>query len=244
MSGNYVINIGRQLGSGGKEIGEKLAARLGIDFYDKELINLASEESGLCKEFFEKADEKASQGIIGGLFGKGKGAAIGAAVGAAVGTGAGVAIGHKMDKKAAEAAKIEGAQVEVVKDANNLDAVKVTFDSGILFAFNSSTLSNDAKASLRDLAKILKEDTTTDIAIIGHTDKVGTYEANMKVSKNRAYAVENYLQDCGVSPSQFKQVEGVGYNEYDESLSAAQNRRVVIFMYASEQMIKNAEAGK
>ena len=69
MSGNYAINIGRQLGSGGKEIGEKLAARLGIDFYDKELINLASEESGLCKEFFEKADEKASQGIIGGLFG-------------------------------------------------------------------------------------------------------------------------------------------------------------------------------
>ena len=65
MNGNYVINIGRQLGSGGKEIGEKLAARLGIDFYDKELINLASEESGLCKEFFEKADEKASQGIIG-----------------------------------------------------------------------------------------------------------------------------------------------------------------------------------
>ena len=70
MSGNYVINIGRQLGSGGKEIGEKLAARLGINFYDKELINLASEESGLCKEFFEKADEKASQGIIGGLFGR------------------------------------------------------------------------------------------------------------------------------------------------------------------------------
>ena len=69
MSGSYVINIGRQLGSGGKEIGEKLAARLGIDFYDKELINLASEESGLCREFFEKADEKASQGIIGGLFG-------------------------------------------------------------------------------------------------------------------------------------------------------------------------------
>ena len=63
MSGNYVINIGRQLGSGGKEIGEKLAARLGIDFYDKELINLASEESGLCKEFFEKADEKASKAL-------------------------------------------------------------------------------------------------------------------------------------------------------------------------------------
>ena len=69
MGNNFIINIGRQLGSGGREIGEKLAARLGIDFYDKELIRLASEESGLCCEFFEKADEKASQGIIGGLFG-------------------------------------------------------------------------------------------------------------------------------------------------------------------------------
>lgn len=51
MDGHYVINLGRQLGSGGKEIGEKLANDLGIAFYDKELINLASEESGLCKEF-------------------------------------------------------------------------------------------------------------------------------------------------------------------------------------------------
>ena len=39
MSGNYVINIGRQLGSGGKEIGEKLAVRLGINFYDKEPVS-------------------------------------------------------------------------------------------------------------------------------------------------------------------------------------------------------------
>lgn len=69
MEEKFVVNIGRQLGSGGREIGEKLAERLGIDFYDKELINLASEESGLCREFFERADEKASQGIIGGLFG-------------------------------------------------------------------------------------------------------------------------------------------------------------------------------
>ena len=166
------------------------------------------------------------------------------AVGAAVGTGAGVAIGHKMDKKAAEAAKIEGAQVEKVTDTNGLAAVKVTFESGILFGFNSSALSNTSKASLRELAQILKEDPTTDIAIVGHTDKVGTYEANMKVSKDRAYTVENYLQDCGVSPAQFKQVEGVGYNQYDDSMTASQNRRVDIYMYASEQMIKNAEAGK
>lgn len=65
----FIINIGRQLGSGGREVGEKLSARLGISFYDKELIRLASEASGLCAEFFEKADERASQGLVGGLFG-------------------------------------------------------------------------------------------------------------------------------------------------------------------------------
>ena len=65
----FVVNIGRQLGSGGREIGERLAHRLNISFYDKELIQLASEESGLCREFFEKADERPSQGIMGGLFG-------------------------------------------------------------------------------------------------------------------------------------------------------------------------------
>lgn len=67
MDENYVINIGRQLGSGGHEIGEKLGARLGIDLYDNELINVASEKSGLCKEFFERADEEASQGMFGVL---------------------------------------------------------------------------------------------------------------------------------------------------------------------------------
>ncbi|MDR0989074.1 MAG: OmpA family protein [Prevotellaceae bacterium] len=185
----------------------------------------------------------AAGAIIGGLLGKGKGAAIGAALGAAVGTGAGVVIGKKMDKKAAEAAKIEGAQVEQVTDNNGLAAVKVSFDSGILFGFNSASLNNTSKASLRQLAEILRSDKTTDIAIIGHTDKVGTYEANIKVSKERAYSVENYLQECGVSPAQFKQVEGVGYNQYDETKTADQNRRVEVYMFASEQMVKEAQAG-
>lgn len=65
----YVINLGRQLGSGGKEIGVKLAAELGINCYDKELLTLAAKESGLCEEFFEKADEHTSNNIIGGIFG-------------------------------------------------------------------------------------------------------------------------------------------------------------------------------
>jgi len=69
MKRDYVITIGRQLGSGGRIIGEKLASQLGISFYDKELIQIASQESGLGKEYFEQADEKKSFSVFGGLFG-------------------------------------------------------------------------------------------------------------------------------------------------------------------------------
>jgi shikimate kinase len=68
MEEKIIINIGRQLGSGGREIGEKLSALLQIPFYDKELLQIASQESGLGKEFFEQADEKNSQGILSRLF--------------------------------------------------------------------------------------------------------------------------------------------------------------------------------
>jgi len=69
MSEKFHINIGRQIGSGGLEIGQKLAKQLGITYYDRELIQIASEESGLGKEFFEKADEKDSHSLFGGMFG-------------------------------------------------------------------------------------------------------------------------------------------------------------------------------
>lgn len=180
--------------------------------------------------------------IIGGIAGKGKGAAIGAAVGTAVGGTAGAIIGNNMDKKAQRAAAIEGAEVEQITDNNGLSAVKVTFNSGILFGFNSATLNETSKSSLREFSKILKEDPTTDVDIIGHTDKVGTYEANLTVSNRRAQSVSDYLLSCGVSRSQIQNVRGVAYDQYDEHVSAEQNRRVEIFLYASEQMIKNAQS--
>lgn len=65
----FVINIGRQLGSGGKPVGELIARRLGIKLYDKELINLAARESGLCPEVFEQADEKGRKGVFATLVG-------------------------------------------------------------------------------------------------------------------------------------------------------------------------------
>jgi len=69
MKKDYMITIGRQLGSGGRVIGEKLAGQLGISFYDKELIQIASQQSGLGREYFEQADEKRKYSIFGGLFG-------------------------------------------------------------------------------------------------------------------------------------------------------------------------------
>ena len=65
----FVINIGRQLGSGGRTVGEIIARRLGIRLYDKELINLAARESGICPEIFEKADEKESRGVLSTMIG-------------------------------------------------------------------------------------------------------------------------------------------------------------------------------
>lgn len=112
--------------------------------------------------------------IIGGVVGHGKGAAIGAAVGAAVGTGAGVLIGKKMDKAAAQAEQIEGAQVEQVTDNNGLQAVKVTFDSGILFNTSSATLSTSAKSALSKFANnVLNQNKDMDVAIYGYTDNTG-----------------------------------------------------------------------
>jgi outer membrane protein OmpA-like peptidoglycan-associated protein len=91
--------------------------------------------------------------IVGALAGN---TVIGAAVGTAIGAGAGAIIGHKMDKAKKEAEAIQNAQVEEVKDSNGLDAVKVTFDSGILFSTGKSTLTATSKSSLQELANVLK----------------------------------------------------------------------------------------
>ncbi len=69
MTTNYAINIGRQLGSGGRDVGKLIAERLNIPFYDKELITIASKESGLSSKLFEDADEKTGFFYSGGLIG-------------------------------------------------------------------------------------------------------------------------------------------------------------------------------
>ncbi len=68
MESKYYITIGRQLGAGGLEIAKKLSGIFGIPVYDKELIKIASQESGISPEFFEKADESPRKSR-GGIFG-------------------------------------------------------------------------------------------------------------------------------------------------------------------------------
>ena len=58
MTSPFVITVGRQLGSGGRQIGKRLAERFGIAYYDKEILSLAAQESGLGTGVFERSDER------------------------------------------------------------------------------------------------------------------------------------------------------------------------------------------
>ncbi|MBQ8155828.1 MAG: OmpA family protein [Prevotella sp.] len=183
---------------------------------------------------------------LGAIIGKIAGnTAVGAIIGGAVGAGAGAIIGHKMDKAKKEAEAVQNAQVESVKDANGLDAVKVTFDSGILFATNKADLNAASKSSLQQFANVLKQNADCDVAIIGHTDNTGSDAINNPLSEKRAMSVSNYLRSLGVSASQIKSVEGQGsVNPVADNSTAEgrkQNRRVEVYMYASQKMIQDAQ---
>ncbi|WP_025880814.1 OmpA family protein [Segatella baroniae] len=187
--------------------------------------------------------------LLGGIIGKIAGnTAVGAAIGTAVGTGAGAIIGRHMDKVAAEtAAQVQNAKVEEVTDANGLKAVKVTFDSGILFATNKATLNSTSKAELAKFSTVLKNNNQCYIDIYGHTDTTGNDGINIPLSNSRAQSVASYLKSCGVSASQLQNVNGKGSSEpVADNASAAgrqQNRRVEVFLYASQAMVDAANSG-
>ena len=197
-------------------------------------------------------------GVLGAVIGKdAKGAAIGAAIGGAVGAGTGALIGKHMDKvKAKAAAEMENAKVEEVTDANGLKAVKVTFDSGLLFATSSATLASKSKNDLNDFATLLKNDADLAVDVQGYTDNQGwknstaeqSAQKNLNLSQQRAESVKNYLTSQGVSYNQFKNVTGYGEQNpvADNSTKAGQqaNRRVEVYLYASEKMIEKANNGE
>ena len=196
--------------------------------------------------------------LLGAIVGKLAGnTGVGAAVGAAVGAGTGAIIGKHMDKvKAEAAAKLQNANVDQVTDANGLPCVKVTFNSGILFGSGNATLSSTAASELTNFATVLKNNTDCSVAIQGYTDndpwKGSTAEQsakkNLDLSQKRADAVKSKLNSLGITNNQIKSSTGFGEaNPVADNSSAegkAQNRRVEVYLYASEAMINAANEGK
>lgn len=181
---------------------------------------------------------------IGAIIGGGKGAAWGAGIGAVVGGSAGAIIGNKMEKQKEELEQINGAQVESINDGQ---AIKVTFESGILFATNSSTLNSASQNALSSFAASLNNNPDTDIQIYGHTDNTGNDGINNPLSEKRAESVYNFLMTKGVSGSRMVS-QGFGSSQpvSDNSTAAgrAQNRRVEIFILPNEKMIQDAQQGR
>lgn len=182
-------------------------------------------------------------GVVGGVIGHYAGnTALGAIIGAAVGGTAGALIGNYMDKQAEEMQNdIAGAKIERVGEG-----IKITFDSGILFASNSSTLEYQAKTNINKLAVILNKYPDTNILVTGHTDFDGSDQFNQTLSEQRARSVSNYTMSRGVSSSRLS-IIGLGEKEpiaSNETVEGKrQNRRVEIAIFANDDLKKAAEKG-
>jgi outer membrane protein OmpA-like peptidoglycan-associated protein len=184
----------------------------------------------------------AAGGAGGAVIGRAAGnTALGAIIGAAVGGAAGAVIGTQMDKQAEEIKKtVPDANVERVGEG-----IVVEFSSNILFGFDQSDLSAEAKVNLDKLVQVLNSYADTDIELQGHTDSRGSESYNQALSERRAGAVSGYLASRKIDASRLT-VKGFGETlpKYDNGTAdgRTQNRRVEFLITANEKM--KAEAAK
>lgn len=195
-------------------------------------------------------------GVIGGIIGHQTGnKTAGIIIGAAIGGMAGAYIGNYMDRQKQEIEEtVPDAEVvtvnhegEVVEENEKEEgqALMVTFNSNTLFDINSSALKPGAKANLDQLAVVMNKYEETNININGHTDATGSEEYNMKLSKERAQSVADYLGAQGVRSARFT-VKGFGEtlpiasNETPEGRQL--NRRVDIVITPNEALIEEAKS--
>jgi outer membrane protein OmpA-like peptidoglycan-associated protein len=181
--------------------------------------------------------------VLGGIIGNQTGStARGAIIGAAVGGAAGALIGKRMDEQAQGLEEeLPGAQVERVGEG-----IEVTFDSGILFDFDSYALRPEAREHLTAFAASLNEYPESEVLIVGHTDSSGSDQYNQTLSENRANAAGAFLIRAGVAPSRVKmmglgETEPVASNDTEEGMQ--QNRRVEVAIFASEEYRKRVGGG-
>lgn len=172
--------------------------------------------------------------VAGAVIGNKSGStAVGAIIGAAAGGTAGTLIGLYMDKQARKLEeKVKDAKVERIGEG-----IKMTFDSGLLFDFDSYALTAETRKNLDNMAEVLNEYEDTDVLIEGHTDSKGTDSYNQSLSENRAKAVSIYLRAKNVKA---KRLESVGYGETQliatEPDKQALNRRVEVVITANKKL--------
>ena len=176
-----------------------------------------------------------SGAVVGGVVGKvaGNHTARGAIIGAVVGGTAGALIGARMDRQAKELAQnIPGAKVERVGEG-----IQVTFESGLLYDFDSDIVRPEARKNLRTLAASLDKYPGSDILVVGHTDQVGPASYNQSLSERRASAAADYLVVQGVNRDRVStrgkgETEPIADNETERGREL--NRRVEVAIYASQ----------
>ncbi|HUF08671.1 MAG TPA: OmpA family protein [Rhodothermales bacterium] len=177
-----------------------------------------------------------SGAVVGGAVGKvifGE-TAKGAIVGAVVGGAAGAIIGRQMDKQAQELEKeIKDAEIARVGEG-----IVVTFDSGLLFDFDSAELQPAARSNLADLSESIREYDNTELMIVGHTDDIGEDTYNDRLSVRRAESAAAYLFEQGVTSARVTtlgkgETDPIATNDTDDGRQL--NRRVEVVIYASEE---------
>jgi outer membrane protein OmpA-like peptidoglycan-associated protein len=174
----------------------------------------------------------AAGAVVGGLAG---GSVRGAIVGAAIGGAAGAAVGAIMDSQAEDLQdRLPNARVERIGEG-----IAVTFDSGILFAVNQSTLQPAGQQNLRDLAASLEEYEGTEVLVVGHTDSTGEEAYNQSLSERRADSARTFLTGAGLDAGRVRamgrgELEPIATNDTDAGRQ--QNRRVEIAIFADEDM--------
>lgn len=180
--------------------------------------------------------------VLGGVIGKVSGStAKGAIIGAVVGGAAGAIIGDQMDRQAREIKlTVPGATVERVGEG-----IQVTFESGLLYDFDSDAVKPAARQNLAALATSLGKYPESEMLILGHTDSVGTDAYNKALSVRRADAAAEYLVSRGITRARLA-TGGLGEEEpiagNGDDAGRRRNRRVEVAIYASEKL--QAEARK
>ena len=147
-------------------------------------------------------------------------------------------IGLYIDKQSASLAALESAKTERVDET-----IRMTWDSNVLFGFDSAMLKTDGQTQIERMANIFQKYPDTHIVVAGHTDSQGDEDYNFTLSERRALSVRNCLIDAGVPHSR---IETVGFGEFrpvatnDTEEGQRLNRRVEIEIHPNETLKSRA----